>query len=59
MLNTSAGQIVPRFIVWDNMQKINEIKKMRSKIFGQETWAQENWLCTVVRIKLWKNKSIF
>ena len=28
MLNTSAGEIVPRFIVWDNiMPKINKIKK--------------------------------
>ena len=27
MLTTSAGQIVPRFMVWDNiMPKINEIK---------------------------------
>ena len=35
---TSAGQIVPLFIVWDNiMPKVNEIKR-RSKIFCQFTF---------------------
>ena len=37
MLTTSARQILPRFIVCDNiMPKINE-KKMTSKFFGQLT----------------------
>ena len=32
MLNPSAGQIVPRFIVWNNiMPKISEIKKGHRK----------------------------
>ena len=32
MLNTSAEQIVPRFIAWDNiMPKINEIEQLHRK----------------------------